>query len=570
MKLRPRQVEFVDKSISALKKHNNTLAVGPTGFGKTIALSGVVARIHKERPGKVLVLQHRDELVGQNSKKFLTVNPGANISLFTAERRSWLGNTVFAMVQTLSRENRLATMPPLAAIVVDETHHIVAESYQRIVNHAREMNPDLWLYGVTATTARTDGKRYDGIFNNVADQVTIAELIASGHLVPPRTFVLDAAGTTADLQNVDMRGAEYDMEQVNEILNKRVVHNEVIRHWKEKAGSRCTIVFCSNIEHAEDTTAAFVDAGVNAVVLHGKLSKKARRDIVESFERGEIQVLVNVNVLTEGFDHQPVSCIILLRPSSAKGPFIQMIGRGLRIVDLKLFPGLIKTDCIVLDFGTASMTHGTLEETVRLTEKAREYADESDMVFQCPNCLGEIPSVSEECPLCGYQIEVEKAAMQEEFGLEAEELDNVTMREINLLQKSNYSYIDMFDDDHSLMVNGFTAWAGLFQHEGIWYALGAIPRQRGVTMLRAGERYAAMAAADDFMNIYEDEPAARKNKRWKTEPATKKQLKMLGRSPLDMTLTKDKAAALITFGFNKRAIQGLIFSATTGITTGIM
>lgn len=565
MKLRPRQAQFVDRSLEALEKYGNTLAVGPTGFGKTIALSATVARIQARRPGKHLVLQHRDELVEQNSGKFLQVNPGASIDLFTQDRKSWLGDTTFAMVQSLSQPKRLETMPFLQSISVDETHHIVAPSYQVIIDRARQLNPDLWLYGVTATTERGDGKRYNGTFDNVADQVTFAELILSGHLVRPRTYAIDAANTARELMK--LRGTLSDMDAAADIMNKRVVHEEVIRHWREKAGDRCTIVFCSNVEHAEETLDAFRAAGVSAGVVHSKMSKGQRRETLASFNRGEMQVLVNVGVLTEGFDYPPCSCVVLLRPSSHKGLFIQMVGRGLRIVDPDEFPGVVKTDCVILDFGTSAERHGTLEEDVRLFEKERHESLDGMDAFFCPNCLGEIPATSEACPLCGHEIEVQRKEIQDSLGLEPDEISSVMLREINLLDKSAYSYIDLFGDDQSFFVNGFTAWAGAFCLNGIWYSVGAVQNKIEPRILHVGERYTAMSACDDFMNLYEDEPASKKNKRWKTLPATSKQLNMLGKSPLEMGLTRDHAAALITFKFSKRAIQGLIYHHENGKPT---
>ena len=106
---------------------------------------------------------------------------------------------------------------------------------------------------------------------------------------------------------------------------------------------------------------AFAASGYKAATVWGDMSDADRRNTLSDFTSGKLQILVNVAVLTEGFDHPPTSCVILLRPSSFKSTMIQMIGRGLRIVDPKEHPDIIKKDCIILDFGTSTLIHGSLE-----------------------------------------------------------------------------------------------------------------------------------------------------------------------------------------------------------------
>jgi DNA repair protein RadD len=139
----------------------------------------------------------------------------------------------------------------------------------------------------------------------------------------------------------------------------------VIRHWKEKAGDRQTVVFCSTVAHAATSPTPSVEAGVPAALIHGDMGGRAQ-GIARRLCRRRVRVVVNVAVLTEGWDHPPTSCVVLLRPSSYKSTMIQMVGRGLRTVDPAEHPGVVKTDCIVLDFGTSSLTHGTLEQDVDL------------------------------------------------------------------------------------------------------------------------------------------------------------------------------------------------------------
>ena len=281
------------------------------------------------------------------------------------QTKSWQGQVTFAMVPTLARSANLDAMPALDLLVIDEAHHAVAESYRRIIDRALHRNPMLRIFGVTATPNRGDKRGLRQVFSNVADQVRLGELIASGHLVPPRTFVIDL-GVQEQLREVRRSATEFDMDEVDAIMNRAPITEEVVRHWREKAGDRQTVVFCSTVAHADNVAEAFRAAGVAAQLVHGDMAHDERRAVLGAYAAGRIQVVVNVAVLTEGWDHPPTSCVVLLRPSSFKSTMIQMVGRGLRTVDPEEHPGLVKTDCIVLDFGTSSLLHGTLEQDVDL------------------------------------------------------------------------------------------------------------------------------------------------------------------------------------------------------------
>jgi superfamily II DNA or RNA helicase len=167
MILRERQKEFVGKCTSALMARGNTLGVAPTGSGKTIMLSAVVGEIlNGSSAKKACVLAHRDEITAQNLDKFRRVNPCIPVSIVDAEEKSWSGQTIFAMVQTLARENNLAVMPPLDLLVIDEAHHASADTYRRIIQGAKNRNPAVKIYGVTATPNRGDRKSLRDISTN--------------------------------------------------------------------------------------------------------------------------------------------------------------------------------------------------------------------------------------------------------------------------------------------------------------------------------------------------------------------------------------------------------------------
>ena len=553
MRLRPRQKAFVERSVSALNARRNTLGVAPTGAGKTIMLSAVTGESIKDTGAKVCILAHRDELTAQNRAKFERVVPNVGTSVVDAYEKSWGGQVTFAMVPTLARPSNLDGMPRLDLLVIDEAHHAVAASYRRIIDRVRDANPAARVFGVTATPNRGDRKGLREVFDNVADQISLGELIASGHLVPPRTFVIDV-GVQDELKSVRKTSSDFDMSEVANIMDRAPVTEEVIRHWKEKAGDRQTVIFCSTVEHAAHVRDAFQAAGISAALIHGEMPSETRKSVLADYAGGKIRVIVNVAVLTEGWDHPPTSCVVLLRPSSYKSTMIQMVGRGLRTVDPEEFPGVVKTDCVVLDFGTSSLIHGTLEQDVDLDGKT---SSGEAPTKACPSCGADIPLASSECPICGVAFDEEEGGP----GVTATPLSGFLMTEIDLLKRSSFEWVDLFDSEEALMATGFNAWGGIFWFEGQWYAVGG--RKNAATrLLGIGERSVCLAQADDWLNEHETDESAFKTRGWLNQPATEKQLKYLSpEARSDFGLTRYKASALMTFGFNKRDIGRLVEAA---------
>ena len=551
MILRPRQEEFVKKSVVALKEHGNTLGIAPTGAGKTILFSAVTGKIINKKQ-KALILAHRDELTSQNQSKFLRVNPDISTSIFDAKEKSFDGQAVFAMVQTLCRQNNLNEIPKIDFLVIDEAHHSTSDSYQRIISRAKTLNPNLLIYGVTATPNRSDKKNLSGVFSNVADQIRISELIASGHLVPPKTYIIDV-GTQKDLGKVKKTAGDFDMSEVEKIMNKSPITDAVFSKWQQYASSRKTVIFCSTVKHAISVAEAFNNNGVKTSLVHGGLSDNERKISLAEYEQGDTQVIVNVSVLTEGWDYQPTSCVILLRPSSFKSTMIQMIGRGLRVIDPEIHPNIAKENCIILDFGTSSLTHGCLEVDANLeTRKKSENKKKQNNQKSCFECNALIPSASKECPLCGADLLVNEEETKSE-------LTDFEMTEIDLLTKrSNFKWCDLFDDSSSFMASGFNAFAGVFFLNDSWNAIGG-SEVFGVKIIAKGSKQICLAKADDFLNEYETYENAYKSKKWLNEPASVKQLNLLPQIyRTDFGITKYKAANLLKFHFNKQAIKSLL------------
>ena len=549
MILRPYQEIAVDDAATALDKHKNTIVVAPTGAGKTIMLSALVGK-RFQVGNKVLVLQHRDELVRQNKTKFSRVNPDITTSIVDGNEKDWSGSTIFSMVQTLSRENNLSNINHFDLVVVDESHHAVADTYMRIINKVKEANNSVEIVGFTATPNRGDKKGLKKVFTNCSHQIEISTLIREGFLVPPKTFVIDV-GVQKDLANVRKTVTDFDMSEVEKIMNKRAINEKIVAEWQDKAETRKTVVFCSTINHAQDVCDEFRRANIRAEIVTGDTPSEERKQILKDLEHGDVQVVVNVAVLTEGFDAPPISCIVLTRPCSYKSTMVQMIGRGLRTVSQEEYPGLIKKDCIVLDFGTSVLTHGSLDEGVNLDGDAHLNAGATPLKI-CPECQSEVPLSSRECPICGHEF----------GGEEKEALENFTMTEVDLIDRSPFRWLDLFENEICMMASGFNGF-GLVAHLND-ISVCVVKRDRGrVRVISVGTKEQTIASADDFLRGIEDSDGAKKGKRWLGQAVSPKQREALARHnvfirPMDFSWNKYKAACWLNYLWNKKAIDDKI------------
>ncbi|MHA0899386.1 MAG: DEAD/DEAH box helicase [Candidatus Liberibacter solanacearum] len=530
MLLRERQKELVDKAIDALKTHGNTLAVAPTGAGKTIMFSAILGRLFQQGlVNKACVIAHRDELTDQNEAKFKMVNPDITTSRFNASVKNWNSQVCFAMVQTL--KNHTCRMPSLDMLVIDEAHHANTVSYKALVNSARETNPRCKILGMTATPNRSDGNGLKDVFTNVADQITVKELIYSGHLVRPIPFVMDV-GIKEELAKVRKSGADFDMDHVERIMNTRPINDAVIEHWKEKAGDRKTVIFCSKLDHAYDVTKAFQDAGISVGMVSGDMGSVHRQEVLGDFEQGNKQVIVNVAVLTEGWDYPPVSCVVLLRPCSQKSILTQMIGRGLRIVDPANYPDVIKKDCIILDFGASLMKHGFVDQKANLDARKKGL-------------------------FYGEEYKEEEEEEKDKIGKES--VSDFKMKELEILKASPFEWANVGRGGKTFIATGFNAWSCVSFQKGNWHAVGGIKNSHTARLLMVGEKANCLARANDWINEKEISNIAHKNQPWTKRPATIKQIRRLpAHYQNNFGLTSYQASALITLFDHASSIKKVI------------
>lgn len=325
-----------------------------TGLGKTVCFVEVARRIG----GRCLVLVHRDELVMQTVSAFRRGWPEAAVGVVKAEQDEYDKRVVVASVQTLSnaKGRRLLRWGAdhFQLVVVDEAHHAVAPSYERVISH---LKPEL-LLGVTATPFRGDALSLNPVFDRVIQSLGLWDGIRAGYLVDIRPF---AIRTTLSLDGVHSRGGEFDLGELSERVDVPERNEQVVTAYTSYAQGRRAIVFCVDVEHAQHIAMAFGRRGIRALPITGETPLEDRREGLRLFQKGEVQVLTNCMVFTEGFDAPWVECLIMARPTRSLPLFIQMLGRGTRPS-----PETGKQEMVLIDITDNSERHAVVSLSVIL------------------------------------------------------------------------------------------------------------------------------------------------------------------------------------------------------------
>lgn len=366
MELRPHQTGALDAVAEEYSRGTNRLlVVMATGTGKTPLIASVKKRLGFKK--RQIILAHTDELVQQAVDKVAVWNPEAKIGVEKAERTCSVDDDyVVASVQTIGRDgsSRLLQFQPTQfdSIITDEAHHAAANSYQRIYEYFgfTRGRTDGLLLGVTATPNRPDGKGLGETFQKVVYQYSMLQAIRDGWLSNLRGYRIR---TSTSLDGVRTQAGDLQQNDLSLAVNTTLRNEQVAKEWLERAGDRSTIAFTADIQHAKEQAEAFRNAGATAAAIWG--DDPERKSKLLAHRGGEIQVLTNCGVLTEGYDDWRVGCIVLARPTKSQLLFTQMVGRGTRIEDgignliewLAAGNATSKEDCIVLDVCDNTLRH---------------------------------------------------------------------------------------------------------------------------------------------------------------------------------------------------------------------
>lgn len=335
MELRTYQQESRQSIQSEWEKGiKRTLLVLPTGCGKTIVFSKVTEdRVRKGE--RVLVLAHRGELLDQAADK-LEKSTGLKCATEKAEQTSigsWF-RVVVGSVQTMMREKRLEQFDRdfFDAIIIDEAHHCLSDSYQRVLHYFEGAN----VLGVTATPDRGDMRNLGSYFESLAYEYTLPKAIKEGYLSPIKALTIPLK---LDLSTVGQQAGDFKNSDLGTALDPYL--DSIAAEMWRVAKDRKIVVFLPLVKTSQKFTEILNRYGFKAAEVNGE--SHDRSEVLEDFDKGKYNVLCNSMLLTEGWDCPSVDCVVVLRPTKVRSLYSQMVGRGTR-----LYPG--KEDLLLLDF----------------------------------------------------------------------------------------------------------------------------------------------------------------------------------------------------------------------------
>lgn len=355
----------------------------PTGTGKTITFAG----LSKEMNVRTLILAHTDELLDQAIEKIQLVWPDASIGKVKAETNEYDAQVVVASVQSATKDKRLDILEEqnFKLCIIDECHRATAESYRKIIDRLgfNDSSNNKLLVGFSATLNRSDGVGLDNVFDEITFERTIQQMIAQGYLT-------DLKGqkviTKTKLDDVKTVAGDFAVGQLATAVNTPERNRIIVDSYKKYSKGKA-IAFCVDVQHSKDLAAMFSATNVPAIAVYGDMPQDERKEALRLFKEGEVQVLTNCMILTEGFDEESIQTVLMARPTKSVSLYTQMIGRGTR-----LYPG--KEYCLILDFfdnrhdictlgtlaGKEVADGKTLSETIR--EREKEEAEAAKVMLE--------------------------------------------------------------------------------------------------------------------------------------------------------------------------------------------
>lgn len=376
----------------------NPLVVAPTGSGKSVIIAAFLREALQWPDQRILVVTHVRELVRQNHARLLALWPDAPAGVHSAGlgTRDVRQPIILASVQSIVR--RATQIGAVDLVLIDEAHLVPRKGlgqYRQLLTTLRLLNPRLRVIGFTATPYRLDSGSLidpndpDALFHTVAYDIPVGDLVRDGYLT-----ALVPKGTAAEIDtaHVGKRGGDFVPGELERAAlagdNVQLAVAEIVRH---AAGRSSWLVFACGIDHAEQIADELRQHGVDVATVFGTTPKPDRDRILGEFVAGRLRCVVNVGVLTTGFDAPGTDLIALLRPTVSPGLYVQMCGRGMR-------NALGKANCLVLDFGGNVRRHGPIDDV----QVKRAPGAEGPRAKECPECATFVSIAALACPECGY------------------------------------------------------------------------------------------------------------------------------------------------------------------------
>lgn len=413
--LRPYQREAIDAVFAYWSKEGGSPLLDlATGTGKSVVIATLLRELLEEYPlMRVLCLVHVRELVRQNFEQLMRAWPGAPAGINSAGlgRRDWRHPILFASVQSVFRNPHLLGRRDL--VLIDEAHLVPKSAggmYAKLLDGLRVASPDLRLFGCTATPFRLDSGRLDRgddrLFDRVVYSYGIREGVNDKWLTP---LISKGMATQIDVAGVARRGGEFIPGALEAAADRddvtKAAVTEIVTYG---AGRRSWLVFCVGIEHATHARNEIESRGISVALVTGKTPREERDATLAAFKAGRLRCVVNVSVLTTGFDAPGVDLIAMLRPTLSTGLYVQMLGRGTRLAKGK-------ETCLVLDFSGNVRRHGPVDRLAINSQRGagggqREQVSvkpDDVRARECLHCMCLSPLDAKECAHCGQPFTLE-------------------------------------------------------------------------------------------------------------------------------------------------------------------
>lgn len=397
--LRPYQEFAIDEiKYMFLSGKKRVCLVAPTGAGKTTIAAELIKRTIANGK-RVLFMAHRTELIEQCAARLDTFNVPLGVIKSGTKRANPKAPVQVASVQTLIRRK----LPEAHLVIIDECHRVMGRTYLEILAGY----PEARVVGLTATPIRLDGKGLDDVFEAIVEASKVTSLIDERVLVKPTIF----GPSSPDLSGVKMTAGDFNQKALSDLMDKQGLVGSIVETYTNKAAGRRAVCFATSVEHSLHIIDEFKRQGISAEHLDGETPPDQRSMILKRLADGAIDVVSNVNVLTEGWDCPNVEVVILARPTASLSMYLQMVGRGVRSA-----PG--KDRAIILDHAGNTIRHGFAHEDRDWRKfwkgMPKRSAEERELsVKTCTSCFCVVESGVMVCPECGAEFSSSAKAKRE-------------------------------------------------------------------------------------------------------------------------------------------------------------
>jgi DNA repair protein RadD len=370
-----------------MRGHRRVCYAAPTGSGKTVLFVELVRRVRATRGQRVAVVVHRQELIDQTCAALAAADLDYGI-IAAGYPENPDALVQVCMVQTLA--NRLDRLAGVNFLIIDEVHHAVAATWRAILGAA----PRARVLGVTATPERLDGAGLRELFDVLVAGPQTAELIEQGWLA---RFAVFAPKRLVDLRKVRTVAGDYGLGELAQRMRTGFVLDDMLTEYRKHLAGQSAIAFATTREHSRTLAQFFRAAGVRAQHLDGDTPTAERRALIAALATGEIQIITNCALISEGLDVPSIAGVILARPTKSFALHLQQIGRALR-------PAPDKERAVILDHAGNCLRHGLPDLGHAWSLEGRPKERGKALARRCPGCGAVIPISAHACPECGADL----------------------------------------------------------------------------------------------------------------------------------------------------------------------